>query len=67
MTLEEGMLCFYATGGKHPNTKKEVKERGGSTTDVIPFNDGMDWEKDFYDLLWTLWERKLESDIYLVI
>ena len=36
-------------------------------TDVVPFNDGMDWFRDFYDLLWKLWEKKLESDMYLIV
>jgi len=36
-------------------------------TDVVPFNDGKDWHRDFYDLIWKLWERKLESEMYLII
>jgi hypothetical protein len=36
-------------------------------TDVVVFNNGKEWSKDFYDLLWKLWERKLESEIYLVV
>lgn len=60
------MLCFYATSGKNPNTKSYIREIG-KPTDVVPFNDGKDWYRDFYDLLWKLWERKLESEMYLIV
>lgn len=66
LSEKEGVLCFYATSGLNPNTKKAIQE-GALPTDVITFNDGKDWYKDFYDLLWTLWERKLESELYLIV
>jgi len=65
---EQGMLCFFATAGHCPNTRKIFKETGRKEPiDVIPFNEAKDWFRDFYDLLWTLWDKKLESNIYLIV
>jgi len=63
---QPGVLCFYATMGQNPNNKARIREKG-KPTDVVPFNDGKDWYRDFYDLLWKLWEKKLESDMYLIV
>jgi hypothetical protein len=35
--------------------------------DIVPFNDSLDWYRDFYDLIWKLWERKLDNNMYLIV
>ncbi len=41
--------------------------RAGKPVDVVTFNDGQDWYRDFYDLIWRLKEKKLECEMNLVV
>lgn len=65
---EDETLCFYATSGKNPNTVLyEDQEDKTAMADVILWNENTTFVRDFYQLLWDIWERDLKRNLYLVV
>lgn len=65
------MLCFYATKGMNPfnlaGKKKIKKSQPKIAESTIPFDDGIAFEKNFYEMLWHYWSINVERNLNLVL
>lgn len=70
---EGGMFCFFATKGINPfniagfkKIKKSEKEKQVAP-DTIPFDEGIQWEKNFYEMVSHYWSIGLNRNLNIVL
>jgi hypothetical protein len=68
-----GLFCFFATKGINPfnvaglkKIKKSDKEKQ-IAPETIPFDDGIEWEKNFYEMISHYWAIGLNRNLNVVL
>ena len=70
---EGGMFCFFATKGVNPfnllknKTIKKSEKELTVAPDTIPFDDGIQWGKNFYKMVSHYWEIGLNRKLYVIM
>jgi hypothetical protein len=67
------MFCFFLTKGVNPFNiaglrviKKSEKEKEVAP-DTIPFDDGVHWDKNFYEMISHYWSIGLMKNLNVVL
>lgn len=68
-----GLFCFFATKGINPFNIAGFKKIRKSdkdhqiAPDTIPFDDGIEWEKNFYEMISHYWSIGLNRNLNVVL
>mmetsp|Transcript_23601 Transcript_23601/g.23281 ORF Transcript_23601/g.23281 Transcript_23601/m.23281 type:complete len:145 (+) Transcript_23601:1738-2172(+) len=67
------MFCFFATKGLNPFNLAGIRTRKKGTAakevapSTIPFDDGIEWEKNFYEMVNHYWCIGLKKNLNVVL